>query len=73
MLRQEGIQGGTISHPAYDDELPLTRELRSFVDAIRAGSTDRSQAALGLTVVRMIAAAEDSLAQGGAVVKIQAM
>ena len=68
MLRQGGIN----SHPAYENELPLTRELRSFVDAIRAGSTDRSQAALGTAVVRMIAAAEDSLAQGGAVIKIKA-
>ena len=65
------LQGGTVSHhPAYDDEPPLTREMRSFVDVIRAGSTERSQAALGVAIVRMIAAAEDSLAQGGAVIKI---
>lgn len=64
-------QGGKNAHyPAYDDEPPLTREMRAFVEAIRAGSTDHSQAALGAAIVRMIAAAEDSLAQGGAVVKI---
>src|SRR5262249_19129600 len=64
-------QGGNYHHPAYDDELPLTRELHQFVEAIRAGSTDRSQAALGAAIVRMIAAAEASLAQGGAEIRIK--
>jgi UDP-N-acetylglucosamine 3-dehydrogenase len=66
------LQGGTISHhPTYDDELPLTREMRSFVEVIRSGTTDRSQAVLGAAVVRMIAAAEKSILLGGASVRIE--
>jgi UDP-N-acetylglucosamine 3-dehydrogenase len=63
-------QGSTVSYPAYDDELPLTREMRLFVEAIRSGAGDHSQALQGAAIVRMIAAAERSIAQGAAAVKI---
>ncbi len=61
---------GKISYPDYRNELPLTLEMRSFVDAVRHGSLDSSQITLGLAVARAIAAAERSMAFEGANVKI---
>jgi predicted dehydrogenase len=66
-------QGSTVSYPPYDGEPPLTRELRLFTEAIRSGATDRSQALQGAAIVRMIAAAEHSIAQGGIAVEIEAL
>ncbi|MBX9778443.1 MAG: Gfo/Idh/MocA family oxidoreductase [Xanthobacteraceae bacterium] len=63
-------QGDTVSYPTYADELPLTRELRLFIEAIRSGSGDHAQALQGAIIVAAIVAAEDSLAQGGATVEI---
>jgi predicted dehydrogenase len=63
-------QGHAVSHPAYEKELPLTREMRLFTEAIRSGKPDHSQAAQGAAIVRMIAAAEDSISLGGAAVEI---
>lgn len=61
---------GIVSHPGYEGELPLTRELRAFLDLIRSRSTDPSHIALGVGIVRAIEAAEESIKNGGAVTNI---
>lgn len=63
-------EGDTISYPEYADELPLTCELRAFLAMIRSGAMDRSHVTLGACIVRAIAAAEESIAQGGATVAV---
>ena len=51
---------GDIVSPRIDAAEPLSLELRDFCDSIRTGSTPRSSAALGLDVVRMIEAVDQS-------------
>ncbi|ORV55546.1 hypothetical protein AWC06_03865 [Mycobacterium fragae] len=48
------------SYPAYSEELPLTRELRAFIDVMRAGRLDTTQLESEVAIVRAIAAAEES-------------
>lgn len=61
------------SFPEYGEELPLTSELRAFIDLL---STDRLDAATNIgnevTTVRAIAAAEESARSGGPLVTIGA-
>ena len=61
---------GSISHPSYDDEPPLTRELRAFLEMVRLGCPDTAHLDLGMNVIRAIAAAESSIRKGAASVKI---
>lgn len=61
---------GKVSYPDYESELPLTRELRAFLDLIRSHSTDSSHTGLGIAIVRAIEAAEESIKNGGSVTKI---
>jgi predicted dehydrogenase len=56
---------GTSTYPSYDDEPPLTRELRAFVKVIETGRLDGPHLATAQAVVRAIAAAEESVARGG--------
>jgi predicted dehydrogenase len=63
---------GDIVSPRVDVAEPLMLELQDFRDAIGTGSTPRSSGQLGLEVVRMIEAVEDSLAQNGARVELAA-
>ena len=63
---------GDIVSPRVDVAEPLMLELQDFQDAIRTGSTPRSSGQLGLEVVRMIEAVEDSLARNGARVELAA-
>ena len=56
---------GDIVSPRVDVTEPLALELDDFCRAIRAGSTPRSTVELGVDVVRMVEAAERSLADGG--------
>ncbi len=63
---------GDIVSPRVDVAEPLMLELQDFQDAVRTGSTPRSSGQLGLEVVRMIEAVEDSLAQNGARVELAA-
>jgi predicted dehydrogenase len=58
-------EGGAVSYPAYGDELPLTREMNAFLDMIRAGKSGGSHIDAGVTITRMIAAADVSVARGG--------
>ena len=56
---------GAVTHPPYDDELPLDRELRAFLKAIETSAPDAPHLEMGTAVVRAIAAAEASVAAGG--------
>ena len=57
---------GDIVSPRIDAAEPLLLELRDFCAAIRTGSTPRSSSHLGLEVVRMIEAVDESLELNGA-------
>ena len=57
-------QGG-ITYPTYSDELPLTREMDAFLDAVRSDEFYFTQVDIGVAVVRAIAAAEESLRLDG--------
>lgn len=61
---------GNTSYPAYDTELPLTRELRTFLNLVPRRSTDPSHVALGIAVAAAIEAAEQSIENGGCAVEI---
>lgn len=61
---------GDIVSPRVDAAEPLSVELRDFCDAIREGTTPRSSGLLGLEVVRMIEAVDESLTQNGARVAV---
>lgn len=56
---------GDIHTPYLENQEPLTVECRHFVDCIRNGSAPRSSGQDGLNVVRVIAAAQKSLREGG--------
>ncbi|MDR3466449.1 MAG: Gfo/Idh/MocA family oxidoreductase [Xanthobacteraceae bacterium] len=61
---------GEVSYPAYSEELPLTREMTHFLAAVKSGNADLSQIETGLAIVRAIAAAHESIARGGNLVKL---
>jgi predicted dehydrogenase len=63
---------GDIVSPQLEVAEPLYREIEDFCSAIRTGSTPKSSAELGLEVVRMIEAVDQSLDQAGARVEIAA-
>jgi predicted dehydrogenase len=48
------------SYPPYDQELPLTRELREFIDLLHGGSLDTTRLERDVAIVRAIAAAQES-------------
>jgi predicted dehydrogenase len=56
---------GDIVSPRVDAAEPLSLELADFCEAIAGGGTPRSSSTLGLDVVRMIEAVEQSRALGG--------
>jgi predicted dehydrogenase len=58
------------SYPAYDEELPLTRELRAFIGVLHAGQLDTVQLESEVAIVRAIAAAEESARNAGRLVAI---
>ena len=62
---------GDIVSPQVDAVEPLALELRDFAEAIRTGSQPRSNMDLGVEVVRMIEAVDQSLDQGGARISIE--
>jgi predicted dehydrogenase len=61
---------GDILSPRVEVAEPLSLELQDFCSAIRSGSPLRSSSRVGLDVVRIVEAAEQSLAQGGARLKV---
>jgi predicted dehydrogenase len=62
---------GDIVSPHVSAAEPLSVEMADFCEAIRSGSTPRSSAELGVEVVRIIEAVDDSLAAGGAPVVLE--
>jgi predicted dehydrogenase len=56
---------GDIVSPHVAAAEPLSLEMADFCEAIHTGETPRSSAELGLEVVRIIEAVDDSLAAGG--------
>jgi len=52
---------GDIVSPRVDAIEPLALELRDFCESVRTGRTPRSSAKIGLDVVRMVEAVEESL------------
>lgn len=60
-----------VSFPTYGHESPLTRQLERFTHAVRTGEHDPSQLEAGMSVVRMIAAAERSIERGGDLVEVR--
>ena len=63
---QLSYRTGDVLVPHLGAAEPLQAELRDFCTAITEGSTPRSSALLGLEVVRVIEATEQSLGVGGA-------
>jgi len=59
-----------VSYPSYEAELPLTRELRAFVHGVRSGTIDHSHLDMGVRIVRVIAAVEESASKGGEIIHI---
>jgi predicted dehydrogenase len=62
---------GDIVSPRIDAAEPLSRELADFCRAIRTGSPPRSTAELGLEVIRIIEAVDESLARNGAPAELE--
>lgn len=66
------IRNGDIHIPHIDLAEPLARECDHFLECVRQGSTPRSPGGDGLEVVRILAAAERSLREGGRPIDIAA-
>jgi predicted dehydrogenase len=62
---------GDIVSPRVDAAEPLLLELADFCAAIVDGKTPKSSEALGLEVVKMIEAVDESLASGGARIDVE--
>lgn len=62
---------GSVTYPTFSDELPLTLEMKEFLNAVRSGKTDPAQLETGMAVVRAIAAAEESIRRNGQAVLVQ--
>ncbi len=69
---QLSYRSGDILSPRLDADEPLRLELADFVDSIREGRQPTSSATLGLDVVRIIEAAEQSLGYNGSPVALNA-
>jgi predicted dehydrogenase len=63
---------GDIFIPKLDDSEPLKVACQHFVDCIKAGLEPRSSVQHGLEVVRVIEAANESLANAGAMIPLSA-
>ena len=64
------IRTGDIQIPKIDMQEPLRLECRHFADCIRTGQTPRTDGRNGLAVVRLLEAAQQSLAQNGTTVSL---
>jgi predicted dehydrogenase len=67
---QLSYRAGDIVSPRLDASEPLSLELRDFCASVRSGRPPRSSAALGLGVVRIIEAVDESTKCGGAPVSV---
>jgi len=64
------VRHGDVHIPRVDLTEPLGLECRHFVECIAEGRAPRSGAAEGLEVVRVLAAAQESLERGGATIAL---
>jgi len=64
-------KAGIAWYPDYDMDLPLTRELRAFLDVVRSGAADLSHVTLGIAIVEAIEAAEQSIGTDGAPIEVR--
>lgn len=65
------LHSGDIHIPRIDMTEPLKNECAHFIECVRTGQRPRTDGACGLRVVRVLEAAQQSLEQGGANVKIK--
>jgi predicted dehydrogenase len=68
---QLSYRTGDIVSPRIDPVEPLLREMKDFCDAIRSSREPLSSGAMGVEVVRIIEAVEQSIASGGDRVSIE--
>lgn len=61
---------GDIHMPRLKEAEPLSVMCRHFLDCIENGTTPRSDGESGLRMVRLLAASDESLANGGAEIKV---
>ena len=61
---------GTVSIPVLEPVQPLQAACRNFLDCVRSGARPRADARAGLAVVRMLEAAERSIALGSQPVQL---
>jgi predicted dehydrogenase len=64
---------GDVTIPHVEMEEPLRAQARHFINALKTGTTGISDAGFGLGVVTVLAAADQSMAQGGAPVPVEAV
>lgn len=62
---QYSYRYGDIVTPMLKEQEPLSIECRHFVECIRTGAEPRSSGKVGVRVVKILAAANESLRQGG--------
>jgi predicted dehydrogenase len=68
---QLAYRSGDVHLPHLDPTEPLRLELEDFLHSVRTGRRPRSHADLGVAVMRMLEAAETSLADSGAPVPLE--
>jgi UDP-N-acetylglucosamine 3-dehydrogenase len=62
---------GDIVHVEYGTTSPLASEMTAFLSSIKANEQDTTDVALGIDVVSVLAAADESIQKGGKVVTIR--
>ena len=67
------LRTGDIVIPKITMKEPLRAECQHFVDCVLSGERPRSDGRNGLTVVRLLEAAQQSLQQGGAKIELQSI
>ena len=63
-------EDGEKTYPLYGPELPLTLELMQFIKQIRSRAVDHSELEQAISIVRTIAAAEQSISSGGLPIEV---
>jgi predicted dehydrogenase len=63
-------RSGDVVIPRIDPAEPLSLELQDFAHAVRTGALPRSNAALGLEIVKVLEAAEASMRRNGAPISL---
>ncbi|MCA1553954.1 MAG: Gfo/Idh/MocA family oxidoreductase, partial [Chloroflexi bacterium] len=67
---QYRVHSGDIHIPRIDMSEPLANECAHFVECVLTGKTPRTDGANGVRTVRVLEAAQQSLEQGGAMVRL---